>query len=900
MYKVETHNNSREYYEQLIIEDDAVYIAANTSLSNMIKEVGKVSIEDRWRVLDIENFIKYIYPNWTSTINEIKLKGEIRKSIYLIREGTIDSKELNELRFLEDNISVLYDNFKIFVEAGISEINNTYEGTKDTFNTESNKELKIKLIKKIFNIFTKSELFKDISIEVLKNNNITNFEQLLIQKYLEKMKESNENNPVNLKGIIEDKRNTIKKVYFYNINNLDLRRFLLAEKLRENGFDVVFRIPYFAGLNVVNKCWNMVYNNDVFNINTRSCSNASKEEVKYIYFLEGREVKETEEKIFIKNYREVYDFKKKIKDKNVITLYKDSLKSIMDRDELNIKNHCYQSNIGRFIYNLYNCNVDGDEIKIDFDTYREMITSGWVEVKGWNGLRLHSYLVDNAEYFSGVSTLNEIIYRIEKLRDVKEVSNIFNDQVKDRVKKNLTKQFLSNPFKAFGYIDVEKYKVTANNMLEVTLKLKRFLIKVFEQKNGLINLENHFSMMIPLFKNKYIVDVFKNGSKNEKDITRKIFAVLSNWKDFGEELHKDEICELFGVKLVLDNPIEADEQEEDFSIDQLEGLIYRDKLLRKNNGKMYLGDMSYKAYEKYVEKFSLDEKILSFYELKIILANNVDKTRKSSVMNGLQLQSISKKSVESYFKFALANLLINYNDIIEFSWIEGLRKDDSKAIVLKQIEAIYGKSVDIPQFLDSSEFVDVEDINFDFNNDYNKKDIVEKSTRIPDVALRDLDFCGDKLLYSSILEGHPEYYSDFHHRLAFGALISIFKNNIEDGYSNIYKYVLPLFPQWKDIVKKNILDCEFSRNGLREYRFFEGINYPKAIDVLYLLKSKYIVTENNKIRNRYNKGEFNGERYYKEFLDEFLKEEQNNNGLHCRMCPHCYLCKKGEFVIDSK
>ena len=187
MYKVETHNNSRKYYEQLIIEDDAVYITANTSLSNMIKEVGKVSIEDRWRVLDIENFIKYIYPNWTSTINEIKLKGEIRKSIYLIREGTIDSKELNELRFLEDNISVLYDNFKIFVEAGISEINNTYEGNKDTFNTESNKELKIKLIKKIFNIFTKSELFKDISTEVLKNNNITNFEQLLIQKYLEKI-----------------------------------------------------------------------------------------------------------------------------------------------------------------------------------------------------------------------------------------------------------------------------------------------------------------------------------------------------------------------------------------------------------------------------------------------------------------------------------------------------------------------------------------------------------------------------------------------------------------------------------------------------------------------------------------------------------------------------------------
>ena len=41
MYKVETHNNSREYYENLVIENDAVYITANSSLSYMIKEVSK-------------------------------------------------------------------------------------------------------------------------------------------------------------------------------------------------------------------------------------------------------------------------------------------------------------------------------------------------------------------------------------------------------------------------------------------------------------------------------------------------------------------------------------------------------------------------------------------------------------------------------------------------------------------------------------------------------------------------------------------------------------------------------------------------------------------------------------------------------------------------------------------
>ena len=111
MYKVETHNNSREYYKQLVVENDAVYITANTSLSHMIKEVSKVSKEDDWRVIDIENFINNLYPNWTDTINEVKLKSELRKSIYKVRETIKSKEEIEELKFLEDNISVVYSDF---------------------------------------------------------------------------------------------------------------------------------------------------------------------------------------------------------------------------------------------------------------------------------------------------------------------------------------------------------------------------------------------------------------------------------------------------------------------------------------------------------------------------------------------------------------------------------------------------------------------------------------------------------------------------------------------------------------------------------------------------------------------------------------------------------------------
>lgn len=886
MYKVETHNNSRKYYEQINVEEDALYITANTSLSNMIIEVKQIRLTEKWRILDIEKFISAIYPNWNDSINEIKLKSDLRKAIYEVRKDAKDNESLKEIRFLEENISTVYSDFKYLVEAGVRKL--TYES----------KDVKLQLIKEIFNKYVQEDLFKNVSAEVLNIELIKNCPIEVIKKYLTDLSKRDANKAKEIKKVIEKKYKGINRIYFYNISYIDLKRFMIIEMLKIAGFNVIFRIPYFTNLNAVNKCWDGIYKDDrLFKISfSKDYSKSRKDKQKYISFLEGREVlDEVEERVFVKNYREVYDFKKSIKNKRFITLYKDSLKSIMERQNLNIKNHCYQSAIGRFLANLYSCELNVDKIKIDFNTYRELIASGWIEYRKWNGVKLQSFLVDNEEYFSGVTTLEEIIERIEKLKDIDEISEIFLESNKDRIRKNQTKEFLSNPFKAFGYVNVDKYNITTNYMLEVTLRLKRFLLKAFEGEEEIISVKEHFELLRLLFRNNYIVELYKNGSELQKQITRKIFALLNNPQNFGEKLHKEELVELFNVYLTLNTIDKNSDQEDDFSIDQLEGLIYRG-----NSKRLYIADMSYKAYEKYTEKYVLTEKILTIRELKYIFENVLKGKNREIVLSGLKLQEKSKKVGESYLKFTLANLFINYDGDIEFSWIEGLRENDSKAILLKQIETIYCESEDIPQFLASDEFVK-EDEMYDIGTYiYDKKEITDSKRSVPEVALRDLDFCGEKFLYSSILERYPSYYSDFHQRLVFSAIVSMFKNNIEEGYLNMYKFVLPLFPQWQEVVKKNILDCEFSRNGLREYRYYDGINYPKSTDALYLLKSKYIVTENSKIRNRYNKGEFNGDRYFKEFVDEYLKGDENNRGLHCRMCPHNYLCKKGDFVIDSE
>jgi len=893
MYKVETHNNSKEYFRNLIIDEEAIYITANNSISNMIKETTQISEEERWRSIDIENFTKTVYPIWNSTINKIKLKAQLRLDLLEVKNTLINEIETKEMKFLEENLSLLFSDFVFLVEAGVRKLNHKFN------------DVKLELLKVIFNKFTQGEYFKKVSNEVFNFECFSDIGDLLTKAYIENIAKNNKDRSKHISKKIEEKDYCVKKVYLYNINYLDLKRYMMIEMLKLSGYEIVFRIPYFSNLKVVNKNWDMLYKNEsLFNIEiNENYSTSVRENLKYLEFIEGNKITEYEyEKVKIKNYREVCDFKKDINNNMVVTFYKDSLESCMKREELNLKNHCYQSALGRFIFNLYECKVEDNTIKINFNTFREMITSGWIQYKDWNGNRLSSFLMDNEEYFSGVKTIDEIIIRIEKLKDIEEIGGIFEEQVKNRIKNNKTKAFLSNPFRAFGYANLEKYNITANYMLEVSLRLKRFILKVFEGENEEIDVNSHLENMEILFRNKYIVSLYKDGTDIEKRILKKIYGVIKNPTLFGDKLHKDEFSELFNVYLFLDVDHEkVGEQEEDFSIDQLEGIILRDKLFAINKDKrLYIADLSYNAYEKYTEKYRLTGKILSMDELKVIFKENLTGRNREVVLQGFFLQEKSKAAFESYVKFALANLVINFDGEIELSWIEGFRNNDSKSILLKQIETIYGNTHEVKQKLDFDDVINEEDIK-DINHYGCDKNLIKnKEKNLPEVAFRDLDFCGEKFLYSSILEEYPNYYSEFHHKLVFSALISMLKNSIEDGYSGIYNYILPLFPQWEDVVKKNVLDCEYSRKNLKEYRYFDGINYPKNTYALYLLKSKYIVTENSKIRNKYNKGEFSGKKYYDEFVDDYLKDESLNNGFHCMMCPHCYVCKKGDFVIDRK
>ncbi|MDK0977115.1 hypothetical protein P5F65_10360 [Clostridium perfringens] len=870
MYKVETHDNSKDYFSNINIIESSLHITSNMSISNMIKEVKELTLKERWKVIDIESLIKNIYRDWNNVLNRFKLKAELRKIILILKA---EGKNLEELKFIEDNIDVLTIDFINIIEVGIKDLS--------FINKNNIKEILSDIYKRLVG----SELFKSISSEILNVQKAKEF-----YKYLE--------------GYNGER---INKIYFYNLNHIDLRRYLIIDMLKNAGFTIVFRIPYFNNLKSINNCWDKVYGDrDLFYITKNIIS---KNIPKYVASLENLNYKPYDEKVECFTYSEISDFRrdfnKKIDDyknrRNFFTFYKDSLSSCLDKVKFD-ENHGFQSNIGRFLLNIYSVNLQENDVKLSFDLYRELITSGWIEYRGWNGIRLNSYLVDNSRYFNGVKSINEIIDRIYTLKELEELNELFEEDSKEKIKADERKRLLLNPFRAFGYNNPERYNITINYLLECTLRLKRFIIKALNEENGLIDLKEHFELLSILFRNQYITGLYNNSNSFEKKVLGKIWGVLKSKTFISDYLSKHEIREYFNISLSTSEKEDKDE-EKDFGIDQLEGMILRKSKVGKRNGEdiIYISDLSFKAYDEYIRKKSLNDKILSNNDYEELFKASLRGRHRDLVLKGFELQNKSIKAAESYLRFSIANLFINFNGIKSFSWISNFRDDDMESILLKQIRSIYGiENIVVKTFLDFDDYIEERDIQSIKYYEYNKKELRKDFSKYPEIAYRDLDFCSAKFLYSSVLDEYPMYLSNFHEKLAFSSLISVLKNSVDDSYKNISKYIFPLFPQWTDVVKSNILTCEYGRKNIRDYKYFDGINYPKSIDSIFLLKSKYLVGENWKVRNRYNKGNFKAEEYYKEFIDEYLEDDIYNSGTHCSMCPHVYLCKKGEFLVGAK
>ena len=267
MFRVETHDNSYEYFNNINLDEDALHITSNLSLEKLLK-VSKGSLNNEWKIKSIDHLLDDIYPNLNDLINNNKLK--------IILRSILISNQVDKTLMQEENIKILFSDFMFLIQSGIRYIPQIKDTTIDQ-----------QVIINIFNEFVQSDDIKSIIKEISSFSNFKN-------RYSDKRK--------------------IKKIYLYNFSNLYLSRMVFFYRLKYLGYEVIFRIPKF-GIDSIDEPWINLYSNNYFDTdNTTYKRYKNIERSTYVDYICGNEVEDDNKDIVFKEFIGSFEFKKELED----------------------------------------------------------------------------------------------------------------------------------------------------------------------------------------------------------------------------------------------------------------------------------------------------------------------------------------------------------------------------------------------------------------------------------------------------------------------------------------------------------------------------------------------------------------------------------------------------------
>jgi hypothetical protein len=868
MFKVEIHDNTREYFSKLDLNEDALHLTSNTSLQKLIVESNVKSKgfysknqENSWKVQSINELMRSLYPNLNDPIKKNYLMMELRNLLM---------KEKNHDIFLiQENIKELLTSYLFLIESGIRYI----PEDMDNVNNEE------KTIINLFNKFTRVPRLSPILREITSSEKLKNLHLIL--------NEDNQQKP-------------IKKIYLYNFNNLHLSRMVFLKRLSYVGYQVIFRIPYF-NVSKVDEPWKNVYTLKSFNWDmSRYVQYSTNRKNAFIDYIEGLSPNKDNKNVEFKKYIGSFEFKKEIEenlDKKIRYFSLDNkfinqVFRLGDEIDSNEVNDRFKLPVVRFLTNIYKCKIRGKDIILDYNLFTDIITSGWIEIKEKtrtiNGVNHMDFIQMLEPYFEGVNTIDGFIERLEELKNLKLASDNFEENAKSKINKNKVKRYLSNPFRVLSLVNLEDYNITLIQFRSLIERLRSILKRILTRDDEFINYNNTMELLKLIYEKNEFINEIKNNIKYKVAIEQINQALNYHHEEI--YIHKADARDL--VIILIGGAKEVNFQEEVLGMDSLDGNIQRSLY-----DCIHITDMSYKGYQKNIKIRKTISKYINYNFINKVL-NTSEYQERKEIHECLSISKEAVNNVEGFIKFDIANIFINYSNKIIFSWIENLRDGDSESIILRILKNLYPEHENKDLILDYFEEVEKE-INISHQEDFSYSNYLYKHSAISPIGYRDLDFCYNKFLYSSILQPNPIYRSDFHHKLVFSSLISLLKYDVPNYDENIKKYLFPLFPQWNYTTKENVLIINSYNLPLKEYNLYENINYPKNMANLQILRSKYIVTEKYKVKNRYKANNLDTEDLFKEFLEAYsLNDDYFNEGKHCIMCPHIMICKKGEFALE--
>ena len=832
MFKVKYYQHTRNYYESFSIHGGEVHLTQSASFANYLRKICQ--IDDQ--VFGYKSFVEKIFPNWTDPHTEIYLLSAIRD--FILSEAPAKNKSTFEKRTRDFYLAV-----RFALEMGVT---------------------------KLFEVPLLS-LSEEQKFLISLLNHITNDEVVI--SYLQ------ERATLTKEKIAE--RLNLKEVHtivVHHFDYIDAQRMMMFYLLHQIGLEVIFHIPFHPNAQGVYKTWKEIYQR-VANCEYKNweCVESSypTKGAKFAQYLDdsfpsmtdplqGIQFYSFEHPTSFKEYVKQYPIKEN--ENEIIASYEEDLNLYTD---LVKSNHFFATPYGKFLLSLQNCQKTSEGIKITYDDYVNMMTSGWVRYGHINGTKVLTLLVDLRDYMDGVQNFPEIMERLHTLVELQEVSQVFDEEAKDQAGRNQLKKYLSNPFRSFPYVHQSRYDITIKQLIECTKDLARKVNRLLLAEGEKRNVKQYLRDLYTIYST-----VSEEWNDQAKKTMEKLFSISlpDHW-----EFTKEEMYHLLTLYLGSN---EEKEDEIILNFDQLVG-----KTLSGKN--IHVTGLSFKTFPWSTPKIPI---LLTHTWLKECIKRAFIGVNQKTRLNALLVDYYSKNVTRHKALYTIYHLLAYGQGEITFSYIKDLHENDGPSIYFTILEDLY---------MENDHQLEIkEEFHWEEPSQQEEIDSVDALTEFPDLLWLDSDFCYRKFFLNAFIEHHPIYESDFHQQLAFSFIGKLLSEQ-GDGEELFKETIFPLFPQWTNAHKQNLLDKNIVF-GLRTYKTYENIYYPKAMNRLQILASKYIVTKKWKAKHQYENETFKMEDHIKEFLKNTGDfEVQATSGQHCRMCPYLHVCKDGEYAIDA-
>jgi hypothetical protein len=788
-------------------------------------------------ILGYKTFIENLFPSWYHPHTEVYLHSIIRK---YIRDNTPEGHHV----YFERNIKDFYLSILFLIECGIP---NLY-----TFSDLKLADDQLLLIEMVKNLSKDPVVIKYLSDRATMNIEIVNT-KLGIEK--------------------------INKIYIHHFDYIDGLRMMIFHLLRQIGFEVIFCIPYQKDLPGVYKTWKEIYENIVGtpSENWEPVQNDNIDRgLKFAKYLDKSVVNQKDElqNISFMTFDHPTRFKEYLDSTpiqsnhhEVITVFEENLNLYTDQT---VKHHFYATTYGKFFLGLQNCKKVDDGIVFSYDDFVNMITSGWVQSGNVNGAQSLSLLIDLRDYMQGVSTFPAMIERLQALVELQEFGNVFDEFGKEQAGRNRLKQYLGNPFRSFPFLHQSRYSITVKQLIECTKDLARKLNRLLLNEQEERNVQNYLVEL-----NRIFMTVKEGWNPEVSEKFEKLFKInIPNTWSFGKE-------ELFQLLSFYLGSSQDDDYNKILNFDQLVGKTLSTETI-------HVTGLSLKTFP---WKSPTLPRLLNHSWLKKCIYKSFITNNREIRLNALVVDYYSRKLTRNTALYSIYHLLAFSKGDIIFSFIKNLNENDGPSIYLTILEELYktdsGQSEVVEVTLSWEEPVTIDD-----------ELPLELFEQIPDLLWLDSDFCHKKFFLNAVIEHHPIYEKDFHQQQVFAAVGKLLVEQ-GDGAKDLRETVFPLFPQWTNAQKQNLIDTAYS-SGLRKYKSYENVYYPRGMKRLQRLYSKYEVTWNWKAKHQYDHDSFKVMDHISKLklhMDE--KKIIARNGHHCRMCPFLHVCVEGEYFIDA-